>query len=125
MPYPYPDYTYAPTPLGANNGTTVSRYSMPSTPPPPQQYSAPGIIWVQGEAGAKAYPVSKGNSVLLMDSETNSFYIKSTDANGVPQPLERYEYKKVEEPIAQKAPSDYVTKEDFDAFRKSIEELLK
>ena len=49
----------------------------------PQQ-SAP-IIWVQGEEGAKAYMVAAGNSVLLMDSESSVFYIKSTDASGMPR----------------------------------------
>ena len=44
------------------------------------QQTAP-IIWVQGEEGAKAYMVAAGNSVLLMDSENSTFYIKSTDAS--------------------------------------------
>lgn len=55
-------------------------------PQPPAQQSSP-IIWVQGEEGAKAYMVAAGNSVLLMDSENSTFYIKSTDASGMPQPL--------------------------------------
>ena len=29
-----------------------------------------GIQWVQGEAGAKSYLVAAGNTVMLMDSET-------------------------------------------------------
>lgn len=33
------------------------------------------IIWVQGEAGAKAYPVAAGQSVLLMDSEDAVLYV--------------------------------------------------
>lgn len=45
-----------------------------------QQQSGSGIIWVQGEEGAKAYMVAPGNSVLLMDSENSAFYIKSTDS---------------------------------------------
>ena len=36
-----------------------------------------GIIWVQGEAGAKSWAVAPGKSVMLMDSESNTFYIKS------------------------------------------------
>lgn len=51
---------------------------------PTAQQTAP-IIWVQGEEGAKAYMVAAGNSVLLMDSENSTFYIKSTDASGMPQ----------------------------------------
>ena len=53
----------------------------PVTPPManPQNVGNSAIIWVQGEAGAKAYPVAAGNSVQLMDSERQVFYIKSTD----------------------------------------------
>jgi hypothetical protein len=53
----------------------------------------PSIIWVQGEEGAKAYMVAAGNSVLLMDSENSAFYIKSTDASGMPLPLRVFDYK--------------------------------
>lgn len=42
------------------------------------------IIWVQGEAGAKAYFVSPNNTVTLWDSENPTIYIKTTDMNGVP-----------------------------------------
>lgn len=47
-----------------------------------QQSSA--LIWVQGEAGAKAFIVGINNTVLLMDSEKDTFYIKSCDASGMP-----------------------------------------
>lgn len=57
---------------------------------PTQQNS--GIVWVQGEAGAKSYLVGAGQSVLLMDSESSSFFIKSTDASGMPQPLRVFDY---------------------------------
>ena len=48
----------------------------------PAQPSSNGLIWVQGEAGAKSYLVANGASVLLMDSEKQTFYIKSADAAG-------------------------------------------
>ena len=35
------------------------------------------INWVQGEAGARSVPVPAGQKALLMDSETNVFYVKS------------------------------------------------
>lgn len=52
------------------------------------------IIWVQGEAGAKAYPVAAGQSVLLMDSEDAVLYVKSTDVTGRPLPMESYDLVK-------------------------------
>ena len=42
------------------------------------------IIWVQGEAGAKAYLVAPNNTVTLWDSESPTIYLKTADANGVP-----------------------------------------
>ena len=56
------------------------------------QQSSNGIIWVQGEEGAKAYMVAPGNSVLLMDSENSAFYIKSSDNSGMPMPLRIFDY---------------------------------
>lgn len=82
----------------------------------PQQ-TAP-IIWVQGEEGAKAYMVAAGNSVLLMDSESSVFYIKSTDASGMPQPLRIFDYTergKNAPQQAQSAGDKFVTRDEFDA----------
>lgn len=69
---------------------------------PTAQQTAP-IIWVQGEEGSKAYMVAAGNSVLLMDSENSTFYIKSTDASGMPQPLRVFDYS--ERTASQKQPT--------------------
>ena len=86
------------------------------TPPVQQNTGVP--IWVQGEAGAKSYLVAPGNSVILMDSENSVFYIKSTDASGVPQPLRIFEYvERTGAPqgaqAAQGQTTDYVTRAEF------------
>lgn len=52
--------------------------------PQPQQTDNNGIIWVQGEAGAKAYLVAPGNTVQLWDSENQVIYLKSADMSGMP-----------------------------------------
>lgn len=81
----------------------------------------PSIIWVQGEEGAKAYMVAAGNSVLLMDSENSAFYIKSTDASGMPLPLRVFDYKerttaaKTPPQTAQQPGVEFVTREEFNA----------
>ena len=86
----------------------------------PAQQSSP-IIWVQGEEGAKAYMVAAGNSVLLMDSENSAFYIKSTDASGMPLPLRVFDYKerttatKMPHQTAQQPGGEFVTRAEFDA----------
>lgn len=56
----------------------------------PQQHG--GLIWVQGIEAAKSYPVSAGQSILLMDSESNTFFIKTADASGMPLPLRIFDY---------------------------------
>ena len=82
-----------------------------------------GIIWVQGEAGAKSYIVAAGQSILLMDSENSCFYIKSTDPSGMPLPLRIFDY--TERNSGQNVPSEaatvpnvdmtnYVTREEFE-----------
>ena len=43
-----------------------------------------GIIWVQGEAGAKSYLVAPNTTVQLWDSEQQTIYLKSADATGMP-----------------------------------------
>lgn len=60
-------------------------------PPQPAQQASP-IIWVQGEAGAKSYLVAPGNTVMLLDSENSTFYLKSADASGMPMPLRIFDY---------------------------------
>lgn len=86
-----------------------------------QTQSTPSIIWVQGEEGAKAYMVAAGNSVLLMDSENSAFYIKSTDASGMPLPLRVFDYKerttaaKTPPQTAQQPGVEFVTRAEFDA----------
>ena len=92
---------------------------------PAQQQPAP-IIWVQGEEGAKAYMVAAGNSVLLMDSESSVFYIKSTDASGMPQPLRIFDYTergKMAQQKVEAADGRFVTREEFDALRARFDAL--
>ena len=59
-----------------------------------QQPNTNGLIWVQGEAGAKSYLVAPNATVLLMDSEAQRFYVKSTDAAGMPT-MKTFEYSEV------------------------------
>lgn len=40
------------------------------------------IIWTMGAESAKAYPVAPGRTIMLMDSESPTFFIKAVDNNG-------------------------------------------
>lgn len=78
-----------------------------------------GIIWVQGEAGAKSWAVAPGKSVMLMDSENSVFYIKTTDNSGIPLPLRIFDYtERTQQDTApaeavQVTNSQYVTKDEL------------
>ncbi len=87
----------------------------------PQQSVSNSIIWVQGEAGAKSYLVAPGSTVMLLDSEGSTFYLKSTDNSGMPMPLRIFDYKERMEAqkLASTAPEapgmEYVTRQEFEA----------
>ena len=89
-----------------------------------------GILWVQGEAGAKSYLVAPNTSVLLMDSEESRFFIKTTDNAGMPT-LRTFEYREVTAgaaPAPQKQPEmnmddKYVTRQEYNELRGKYEEL--
>lgn len=94
----------------------------------PQQTQSDGITWVQGEVGARAYPVSPGKMAVLMDSEDSVFYIKAVDNYGMPQPLRKFRF--TEETADQKNlpqasqadMSNYITRDELE---KRLDELTK
>lgn len=89
-----------------------------------------GILWVQGESGAKSFLVGAGQSVLLMDSESSTFYIKSSDNSGMPLPLRIFDYTErtsnqqvppVQEHQTQAIdPNLFVTHEEFEKFKNEV-----
>lgn len=102
----------------------------PTMQMPAQQPASNGIIWVQGEEGAKAYLTSPNTSVMLMDSEKNTFYIKASDQSGMPLPLRVFDY--VERTIEGNAPTqamqqpniESVTREEFDALAAKVNSIM-
>jgi len=67
-----------------NNGFPVNYSQYYTYQPQQQQAQQNGIIWVSGEAGAKAYMVAPNNTIQLWDSESQTIYLKSADASGMP-----------------------------------------
>lgn len=124
-----------------NNGYPVSYqpvfqpYTQPYTqiPNQPQNIAQPsaqqnGIIWVSGEAGAKAYLVAPNNTVQLWDSEAQTIYLKSADASGMPS-MKVLDYTIRESnktaPISASTPLDeslsiYATKDEIKAVSEQI-----
>lgn len=123
MTYPqmYPQYNFVPQ----------QQYTQPVVQQQTAQQTADNsILWVQGEAGAKSWAVAPGKSVMLMDSESNTFYIKSSDPSGMPMPLRIFDYaERTNQPQTQSQvvqhqeidTSRFVTWEDLD--RKLDEKL--
>ena len=115
--------SYANTLYGYNNMAPTQPMSAPGGAP--NQLGA--INWVQGEAGARSVPVSPGQKILLMDSETNVFYVKSSDATGMPLPLRIFEYKEVgaeENKVAAPAQNEYVTHDELKQILSDLKQSL-
>lgn len=53
-------------------------------PQPPTQQTQNNLIWVSGEAGAKAYLLAPNTTMPLWDSESQTIFLKSTDGSGMP-----------------------------------------
>lgn len=91
-PYYQPNYpTYFPAQDQMRQAYMPQMPQMQPQQMPQAQQTAP--IWVQGEAAAKAYLVAPGQSIMLMDSESETFYLKSTDMSGVPQKMRTFDYR--------------------------------
>lgn len=91
----------------------------------PPQNAGGSINWVQGEAGAKAWLVNPGTSVLLMDSETQRFYIKTSDTAGMPT-MRVFEYKEITGMPVQETTQNsdsFVTRKEFEELRRKLDEL--
>lgn len=89
MPYnSYFPVGYQPYYPATNYGYNMTQEQPPAVRPVQQaqagQQMASGIIWVQGEAGAKSYLVAPNTTVQLWDSERQTIYLKSADASGMP-----------------------------------------
>ena len=99
--YQYPYYGSQPpmqdnlAQLRMNTNQMQNSVVQPPMPSQPMQVQQPnnGLIWVQGESGAKSYLVAPNATVMLMDSEGERFYLKSADASGMPLPLRIFDYK--------------------------------
>lgn len=90
-----------------------------------QSQQSNGIIWVQGEAGAKSYLVAPNTTIQLWDSENQVIYLKSADASGMPSmKVLDYTIRDGEQNKNElNNQAEFVTKEDFEQMTKKIKEL--
>lgn len=105
-----------------------------NVPQMPQPQVNQGLLWVSGEVGAKSYLVAPNSTVLLMDSDSSRFYLKSADNAGMPN-LRIFEYTEVTG-IPQNAPqatntdlkdldSKYVKREEYDGLKRQYESIME
>lgn len=112
------------------NGGYPATYQNPYLYPyqPAQQQNNSGIIWVQGESGAKSYLVAPNTTVQLWDSESQTIYLKSADASGMPS-LKVLDYT-IRDNSQNSGPSpannsnpQYITKDELNALYAQINAL--
>lgn len=86
------------------------------------------IIWVQGEAGAKSYLVAPNTTVQLWDSESQTIYLKSADASGMPS-IKTLDYT-IRDAVAPVQTlsineNEFIRKDELDALKEQIIMLEK
>lgn len=105
-----------------------------------QVQSINNILQVMGPESAQAYQVGPNSKVILMDSSRPVFYMKRTDSSGYPE-TRAYSFQEIPLFQSQTQPQqsvtqtsneaqtmaslqNYVTKSEFEEFKKMIEELV-
>lgn len=124
QPYPQP-YQDRLAQLQSQYNQTIPQQQMTQQQPINQ-----GLLWVQGEAGAKSYLVAPSTTVLLMDSESQRFYLKSTDGSGMPN-LRTFEYTEVlpntpqpNHSVPDNLDDKYVTREEYNSLQAKYAEIM-
>lgn len=95
-----------------------------NTPSNQAQQQNGNLIWVQGEGAAKSYLVAPGCTVALFDNESQTIYIKSADASGMPT-MKVLDYTMREQqtrPIISDS-ANFATKDDISSIREEIEAI--
>lgn len=122
--YPYTGYNPNPSQSYNGNYTPVNPYhQQPQKPMYSGSSSNYSVAYVNNENEAYSYPVGPGNTIILMDLNNNRFYMKSSDFRGYPQTMRVFEYTEVIPNHSENNGKDYVSREEFDQFKKSFAAL--
>ena len=82
------------------------------------------IQTVKGIAGARAFVIPPSSSVVLMDTDSSVFYVKTTDANGL-ETVKAYEFTEKETDTQEFDAGKFVLKSDFDKLSEKVDEFMK
>lgn len=133
-PVPYQQNTWGyGSGIGQQMYPQYQQQIQPQTQTPTTQ-GGPGLIWVDGEVGAKAYQIPAGwpanQPIALWDTNDTVIYLKSTNPMGMPNPLQRAHYtldgmksgEKREGYSGDEKPdmSQYVRKEDLERMKQDL-----
>ncbi len=103
------------------------------------QQNGHGLIWVDGEVGAKAYQLPSGwppnQPIALWDTNDTVIYLKSINPMGMPNPLQKAHYKLEENRQASGVSGDttaaaehdmtqYVRKDDMERMKQEIMDAI-
>lgn len=114
---------------GVMNGAFYQQpmgYRQQMAPQMPPQVPAvqEDTLYVPNEQAAEAYLMAPNSYVRLWDANQPVFYVKKTDAQGRPYPMEKYTYQKAtEQPVEESKDLavQFVTREEFEALRAKLE----
>ena len=128
FPQPYPDR------LTQLQNQYQQAVNVPQIQTIPQPQVNQGLLWVSGEVGAKSYLVAPNSTVLLMDSDSSRFYLKSADNAGMPS-LRIFEYSEVTNTptTSVNAPNldenvlndKFVTREEYEGLKRQYESIME
>ena len=84
-----------------------------------------GMIWAKGKGEAMNYPMARGTTLPIFDSEDDVFYVKAVDVYGNTQPLRTFKYEELTSQTddTQSSSTSQVSLEEFNSLKSEIEEL--
>lgn len=129
------------TPWNYSGALAQHMYTPYTQQQPAQQttQTGQGLLWVDGEVGAKAYQLPVGwpanTPLALWDTNDTVIYLKSINPMGMPNPLQKARYKLEDyqqvgrwsedsEPHVAPDMSEYVKKEDLEGMKQELMETI-
>ena len=108
--------------------------AMQNMPQTSQTQQSMGLIWVDGEVGAKAYQMPTGipanQPIALWDTNDTVIYLKSVNPMGMPNPLQKARYALEEYKSAsisgdiKNDMTEYVRKDELERMKQELMEAI-
>lgn len=96
-----------------------------SVPLPQQSQNTLLTVLVSSMDEVLNYPVAAGVTVLLIDFNGGTFWLKSTSKTGVPETLRAFDFKELVQSQPQNQNEmNFVTKDDFNALSDKLNALI-